>query len=249
MLNSIINADCISVMKDMEDGYIDLCLTDPPYGINLKPNREGSKFHKTLIENDNDLSWVREFYSELFRVTKNVSYIFCGWSTVDTFMIKAREAGFIHKNTIVWDKMHFGMGWNFRPQHEFILVLCKDKFMTKDHNVPNLLHVKRMHHTKMVHVAEKPVELLSTLIEQASDEGDIIFDPFSGSGSTLVAASKLNRNYIGVELDKTHFELARDRLKEQECLLKREQKIQTCPDQEIKMVGGKTEKVATTEEG
>lgn len=214
MINSIINHDCLEVMREMEDESVDLTLTDPPYGIDLSPNRVTSKFHKTKIKNDAELEWVPEFFEQLYRITKNVAYVFCGWSTVDSFMIEAREAGFKHKNTIVWDKGQFGMGWNFRPQYELILLLCKSNFTTKSHSYANILKVQKIHHSKLTHVAEKPIDLLKILIEQATEEGDVVFDPFCGSGSTLIASKELNRDYIGVELDEEHFKSATDNLEQ-----------------------------------
>jgi len=214
MVNSIIHDDCLKVMAEMEDESINLCLSDPPYGIDLAPNRNTSKFYKTKIKNDEGLEWVPEFFKQLYRITKNVSYIFCGWSTVDVFMKGARDAGFKHKNTIVWDKGQFGMGWNYRPQYELVLLLVKDNFKTKVHNLANIIKVQKIHHTKLNHVAEKPKDLLKIFIEQSTEEGDIVFDPFCGSSSTLIAAKELNRKYIGIELDKEHYENSVKRLKD-----------------------------------
>ena len=214
MTNQLLRGDCLELMEDIPDESIDLILCDPPYGIKLKANREGSKFSGVEIENDNGLDWVPDFYKQIYRVSKNVSFVFCGWSTIDVFMSEARKAGFVHKNTIVWNKMHFGMGWNFRPQYELILVLTKKVFKTKHHNIANLISVKRMHHTKMSHIAEKPVELLEILISEATDEGDTVLDPYAGSASTLVAAKNLNRKYIGMELDEEYVKLGRKRLEE-----------------------------------
>lgn len=213
MKTQLINEDCLETIKGLPDECMDLTLSDPPYGINLTPNRVTSKFHGEKINNDEQLEWVPEFFNQLYRVTKNVAFIFGGWSTIDVFMLAARDAGFKHKNTIVWDKGQFGMGWNFRPQYELILLLVKDNFKTKVHNLSNIIKVQKIHHSKLTHVAEKPLELLKILIEQASEEGDMVFDPFAGSGSTLIAAKELNRKYFGVELDKEHYKSALKKLK------------------------------------
>jgi site-specific DNA-methyltransferase (adenine-specific) len=200
-------------MKELEDNSIDLVLTDPPYGIDLTPGRVTSKFHGTKIENDSELSWVPEFYSQIYRLTKNVAYVFCGWSTVDIFMKEAREVGFKHKNTIVWDKGQFGMGWNYRPQYELVLLLVKDNFTTKSHSIANIIKIQKIHHTKLTHVAEKPVDLLKIFIEQSTEEGGVVLDPYAGSCSTLLAAKLLKRNYIGIELDEEYVNSALEKLK------------------------------------
>jgi len=216
MISQLLKGDCLELMKDIEDESIDLIFCDPPYGISMKASRKGSKFSGVEIKNDKELDWVPSFYKQIYRISKNVSLVFCGWSTIDVFMREARNAGFIHKNTIVWNKMHFGMGWNFRPQYELILVLTKGAFKTKNHNVANLISVKRMHHTKMSHIAEKPLELLELLIRETTEEGDIVLDPFCGSSSTLVAAKRLGRKYIGMELDEEYFKAGIKRLEKVE---------------------------------
>lgn len=81
----LIHGDCLEVMKSIPSGSIDMTLTDPPYGMNLTPQRETSKFHGVKIKNDNNLLWVDSFFEECFRVTKRIlglsflfSSLYCG---------------------------------------------------------------------------------------------------------------------------------------------------------------------------
>jgi site-specific DNA-methyltransferase (adenine-specific) len=200
------------VLKTLEDNSVDLILTDPPYGINLTPQRERGKFKNTVVNNDNNLKWLPEFVIQTHRIIKEAGFIFCNWQNYDIFK-QEFEKLFIIKNCIVWDKDWFGMGNNFRPNHEFILVICKTNFKTKSHNLSNILKVRRLSSQKMVHSCEKPIELLSILIKESTNENDIVLDPFAGSGGTGVACKLLNRKFIGIEIEENYMKIASERIK------------------------------------
>lgn len=203
--------DCLEVMKDIPDGSIDLIITDPPYGIDLTPQRENGKFKNTKVINDDNLDWLPRLVDETYRISKNTVCIFCGWQTIDKFK-QAFEKRFIVKNVLVWNKDWFGMGNNYRPNYELILLLCKTNVKTKSKNKSNILTYRRMAPQKMKHSCEKPVVLLEDLITELSEENDTILDCFMGSGSTGEACLKANRNFIGIELDDTYFEVAKNRI-------------------------------------
>lgn len=211
----VINADCFNEMKLITNESIDLVVTDPPYGITLKPQRSEAKFHKESIINDDNLDWVDDFSNELFRISKNVVYVFCSYQKYDIFKQSLEKSGFIIKNCIVWDKMWFGMGNNYRPNHEFIILAIKTKFKTKSNNLENILRFRRMSGQKMVHPTEKPVSLLEVLIKESSDEGDVILDPFAGSGSTGLACKNLNRKCILIEKEEKYYNIIKERLKDE----------------------------------
>tara|TARA_R110002096_G_scaffold402445_2_gene599771 strand:+ start:19 stop:657 length:639 start_codon:yes stop_codon:yes gene_type:complete len=211
-MNKIIHNDCFKEMKTMPDNSIDLLLTDPPYGINLTPQRSTSKFKNVKIISDDNLEWVDDFSKEIYRICKNTAFIFCSYQKYDVFKISLEKAGFIIKNCIVWDKMWFGMGNNFRPNHEFIILAIKTKFKTKSNNLENILRFRRLHPSKMHHPTEKPIKLLELLINESSNEGDIILDCFAGSGTTGIACKNTNRNYILIEKESTYIDIIKERL-------------------------------------
>lgn len=130
------------------------------------------------------------------------------------FISSAKKAGYEIKNLLVWDKGHFGIGGNWRPCHELILICSNGRFVTKSNNLKTIISFKKLHHSKAVHPTEKPVDLLSHLISEPDYNPKIILDPFSGSGSTGVAAKNLNRKFIGIELDDKYFEIAKNRILE-----------------------------------
>ena len=205
--------DCLELMKDIPDGSIDMVLSDPPYGIDLTPQRDTGKFKDTKVINDDNLSWLDTYVEEIHRVSKNVVCVFCSWQNIDKFKI-AFESKFIIKNILVWNKDWFGMGNNYRPNYELILLCCKDNIVTKSKNKSNILTYRRVSPQKLLHSCEKPLPLLEDLIIELSNEGDTVLDPFLGSGSTGVACKNTNRNFIGIELDEKYFEIASKRINE-----------------------------------
>lgn len=208
----LINGDCIEEMKKLESESIDLILTDPPYGINLSPQRETSKFKNTKVLNDDNLEFLPKLVNQLYRISKNIVLVFCGWQKIDEFK-QEFEKKFIIKNILVWDKMWFGIGNNYRPQYELCLLCCKNENVKiKSNNKGNVLRFTRVSPQTMVHSCEKPVELLIDLINELSDKNDIVLDCFMGSGSTGVACVNTNRDFIGIELDKNYFEIAKKRI-------------------------------------
>lgn len=205
--------DCLELMKNIPNESVDIIITDPPYGINLTPQRINGKFKNTKIINDDTLNWLDYFVEETYRISKNVVCVFCGWQNIDKFKI-ALENKFIVKNILVWDKDWFGMGNNYRPNYELMLLLCKTNIKTKSKNKSNILTYRRLSPQKMKHSCEKPIPLLEDLLLELSNENDVVLDPFMGSGSTGVACKNTNRNFIGIELDEKYFNIAKERINE-----------------------------------
>lgn len=212
--NSIIQGDCLEVMKEIPDKSVDMILTDPPYGMDLTPQRSSGKFHGIKITNDDNLDWTGEFFNECFRVTKNNTavMVFCSHHSIGKFIESAKRAGFDVKNLLVWDKMWFGMGGNWRPNFELILVFSKGRFVIKSNNKDNILRYRRISPQKAQHPTEKVIPLLEELISEPDYNPQIILDPFAGSGTTGVACKNLNRNYILIEKEPEYVEIIKQRL-------------------------------------
>ena len=213
----LINADCLGVMdKLIADGVkVDAIITDPPYGINLKPQRATGKFKDTLVINDEDIDIIKEFLIRAEKLTDRI-YMFTGWKQLGNIQIEF-EKHFNYKNCIVWDKMWFGMGGNWRPNHEFIMYGIsknkKDSGTILSNSKENILRYRRVTPQKMVHSCEKPVKLMEEIIEQC---GEVILDPFMGSGTTGVACINTNRKFIGIEKDKGYFEIGKKRMEDRQ---------------------------------
>ena len=217
MVNNVqlFKGDCLEVMgKLIERGVkVDMVLTDPPYGINLMPQRKGSKYKGEKILNDNSLEWLPKFSEQIYQLTKNVAVVFCSWQQIDVFKSELQKK-FTIKNILVWNKKWIGLGGNYRPNYELIILACKKNIKTKSKNKSNILEYRKLSPSKTRHSCEKPIDLLEDLLVELTNEGDLILDCFMGSGSTGVACMNTNRKFIGIELDDNYFEIAKKRIEE-----------------------------------
>ena len=102
----------------------------------------------------------------------------------------AEEVGFRFWKPIVWDKVTMGMGYHYRARYEFVLFFEKGKRRLNDLSVPDVLGFKRVRNG---YPAEKPLELIQTLIMQSSEADELVLDPFFGSGTTILASRRLGR--------------------------------------------------------
>ena len=148
-------------------------------------------------------------------------YLFTQDSVLAETLNLVEESGFKLKNILVWDIGNWSAGdlkGAYGKRTEFIIYAVKGRHIlnpigdTKRHN--NILEFSRVVGKKQVHQNQKPVDLLEFLIKKSSDDGDWVFDPFMGSGSTGVAASNIDRNFYGIELDEKYFDIAKDRIYE-----------------------------------
>ncbi len=130
-------------------------------------------------------------------------------------MAAIREAGYDIKSQVIWDKMIHGMGdleGEFAPQHENIVYATKQRWTWPGSRPKSILRFQRVMPERLMHPNEKPVELLCELISCLSNAGDLVLDPFCGSGTTCVAAKMLGRRYIGIEISEEYCRVARERL-------------------------------------
>ena len=206
--------DCLEVMDKLikQNVKVDAIITDPPYGIDYRSNYRKEKYEK--ISNDNDLSFLDDFFQKCDKLLKDDTHIycFCSWHHIDKFKI-AFEKYFTLKNVIVWEKNNTSMGdlkGSYAPKHEFILFGHKGRRLRNGKSLTDILQANRT--GNKLHPTQKPINLLQIFIEQSSNENEIILDPFMGSGSTGVAALNTNRKFIGIELDRKYFNIAKDRL-------------------------------------
>jgi len=193
-----------------------MVLTDPPYGMSYKSNRRVVKTKFQKISNDDELSWLGKFYSECYRVLKeNTSiYCFCSWHQIDTFKPLIEEK-FKLKNLLVWNKNNHGSGdlkGAYAPKHEFILYAHKGRSIFRHNRIPDVLDFPKVSSSKLLHPTEKNIDMLELFINNNTDAGNLVLDPFMGSGTTGVAAKNLNRDFIGIELDEEYFKIAQDRI-------------------------------------
>lgn len=209
-LNQIICGNALHILKQLPDKSIDLVVTDPPYGDNIAYGIH----NRTIAGNEHPLVALAVM-AECYRVLKTnaCAYMFCGSKHLGFLRSFFQNyTKYVIRDVVIWDKMLRGRGYGFRRQYECILVLEKGKPRYRHSGLSNVLRFQRARAIRHPH--EKPVELIETLIQQSSDERDVVLDPFVGSGTTAVAAQRLNRHYVGIECDSSYYEIAKTRLQQ-----------------------------------
>ncbi|ASA57952.1 DNA-methyltransferase [Vibrio gazogenes] len=198
--------DAVKWLSTLDTASVDLLITDPPYE-SLEKHRKIGTTTRLKVSKSSSNQWFEifpndrfeELLSEIYRVLKNHShfYLFCDQETMFAIKPIAEKVGFKFWKPIIWDKVSIGMGYHYRARHEYILFFEKGKRKLNDLGVPDILTHKRVYRG---YPTEKPVDLLEVLIAQSSREGEMVVDPFFGSGSTLVAAKNLKRQFKGNDL-------------------------------------------------
>jgi adenine-specific DNA-methyltransferase len=206
MLGQVTQGQCEEVMKGLPGSSVDFILTDPPYLVRYK-DRTG----RTVL-NDDNASWLEPAFHEMYRLLKPGKFAvsFYAWNKVDRFMEAWRKAGFHIAGHIVFPK-HYASGAHFtKYQHEQAYLLSKGWPAKPEHPPADV--IPWTYTGNKLHPTQKPVGSLRPLIEALTKPGDIVLDPFAGSGSTLVAAKETGRRFIGIELDCEHQHTAALRL-------------------------------------
>lgn len=205
----------------MEAESVDAIITDPPYGINFQSGYRKATPRMSKIANDQApfIWWLYDAYRVLKSGDSGKGTLICftRWDVQQVFIDAMQLAGFVVKSEVIWDKVSGGMGdlkAQFSPSHENIIFAVKGKYQFPGKRPRDLITFPKVPSNMVVHPTEKPVGLLANLITSVTKPGDLILDPFAGSGSTLIAAYKTGRRYIGVELDDSHYETACRRTRE-----------------------------------
>jgi adenine-specific DNA-methyltransferase len=212
MLDSgmVLQGDCVDVMRRIPSYSVDFVLTDPPYVTRYRA-RDGKS-----VKNDDNDRWLQPAFVQVYRVLKPDSFCvsFYGWNTADLFMSAWRRAGFSIVGHVVFRKQYASSVRFMRYQHEQAYLLAKGNPRPPAQPVSDVIDFA--YTGNRLHPTQKPIEALSPLIEAFCKPSGTVLDPFCGSGSTLVAAQQLDRRYLGIELDESHYRTALRRLRQAE---------------------------------
>ncbi len=224
-MSKLINGNAIDFMKTLEDESIDLIVTDPPYKVTARGNAgtSGGMMQSKLsmqgkIFKHNDIRPI-EYIPEFYRLLKDGShcYIMTNHVNLQEMLNTATECGFHFVKSLIWNKGNKIMCQFYMSQFEYILFFRKGKGKKINNcgtadilNVPN--KKTKGEDGKNIHDTEKPVELMKILIENSTQEGELVLDPFIGVGAVGVACKELNRDFIGIELDEKYYNIAYKRI-------------------------------------
>ena len=222
-VNKIYNMDCIQGMRQMPDKSVDLVVTDPPYLIETSGAGIYKQDDKQYVKELNEMKdgFSREILDELCRIMKKINiYIFCSQKQIIPlidYFVKEKNCNW---NLLTWHKSNPvpACGNKYLTDTEFILffrekgVKIYGEYKSKFTYYVTPLNQKDK--KTYGHPTIKPLDMVSNFIINSSKEGDIVFDPFIGSGTTAVAAIKCNRNFLGYELNPDYYEICNKRIKE-----------------------------------
>jgi len=229
----IIMGDAVEELRKLEASSVDLIVADPPYnlGKNYGNNQDSKGFEEYL-------SFSKKWSTEAHRILKPTGtlYVFMGFRFISyIYHILDRELGMFFNSWIVWHYTQ-GMGRKkgFSPRHDDILMFTKSKrykFNLDSVRVPQkyyrdrnnmrganpgdvwiFSHVHYCNENRQKHPTQKPEGLIERMVLASTDKGDLVVDPFCGSGTTLRVCQQLERDAIGMEINPEYVSMTKDRL-------------------------------------
>ena len=210
-IDKIYLGDCLELMRDIEDNAVDCVLTDIPYNECNRADNGLRNLNKSKADiGDFDLE---ELTSILSDKTKGSIYMFCGINQVSEIR-KTMTAKGLSTRVIVWEKtnpspMNGDVIWLSGVE---LCIFGKKKGATYNYHCKNTVLRYPCGRSK-VHPTQKPINLFRALISASTKEGDVILDPFMGSGTTALAVIASKRHFIGCELDEGYFKIATERIR------------------------------------
>ncbi len=216
-LNEIVNADSFVALKEIPTASVDLVCTDPPYLIGAKGcGLAGDRAYlHNISDADIDGGFDFTILTEFERVCKTVNLvIFCGRLQIRDYLNWIAAKGYTW-NLICWHKTNPTplTNNNYLPDTEYIFHIWQDRKLTGSYETKKKFYVSNVIKNDFEHPTVKPLDLLKNLIQNATDVGGLVLDPFAGSGTTLVASKQLKRNFIGMELSPDYCKIAENRVK------------------------------------
>lgn len=219
------NDDCINLFKSIEDESIDLIVTDPPYKLTSRGNNGTSGgimkkdiYMKGDVFSNNDIK-PTDYAPHFYRLLKDGShcYVMCNNLNLQLMLISFEQVGFHFVKSIIWDKQTKIMGTHYMSQYEHILMFSKGYCrIINNCGTSDILSIKQIKQKDLsgnnIHDTEKPVELMRVLVENSSNYGDVVVDPFMGIGSVGCACKQTGRSFIGCEIDKSYFSFCKNRI-------------------------------------
>jgi len=203
--------DCLEIMPTLPKESVDLFIVDAPYGDNTSYGRNAKE-----IANNESIKINYDALMGLERLLKptGTGYYFTNWKFEHPLRTFIEQRGqFDIKMLLCIAKNNFGMGYAFRNQSEYCLVLDKGQGVYNLGNFSNVVPMEHINHSFEAHPHEKGLTLLEKMILHSSSKSeDIILDCFMGSGSTGVAAARAGRKFIGIEIEPKWFDVACKRI-------------------------------------
>lgn len=225
-IDVIYNCDCLKGLKELPNKSVDLVVTDPPYLIENTTAGGKSDLAKSIQNMNNQIKnnnltngFDMKIFDEIVRVLKNINiYIWCNHKQIPMYIdyfVKGLNCDF---DILIWNKTNAMPLFNnkYLTDKEYCLYFRKSGYCSPENyqNAKTVFYqpINAIDKKKYGHPTIKPLNIIEILIRNSSKPGDVVLDPFLGSGTTAVAAIQNNRHYIGYELRSDYFEIAESRI-------------------------------------
>lgn len=208
--------DCLAILPTLEAGSVDSVIVDPPYGVSYQSawRTDKADWKPVLANDDSPFIW---WLPQAARITKDAGclFCFCRWDVQEGFRHAIEWAGYKIKSQIVWDREWHGMGdlkAAFAPCHDVAWFATTSGYQFPGKRPLCVLRSKRVAAEDLAHPTEKPVELMEEIVKSTTSPNGLVMDNCMGSGTTGVAAVRLGRKFIGIEIEPKYFEIAKRRI-------------------------------------
>lgn len=224
-INKIYNDDCINILKQLPDKSIDLVLTDPPYLLDNHGGVGMGKFAERKLIKLKHINWISEdfdynaIFNEFIRICNPLNlYIFCSNKQISRTMSFFEDKGY-KVTLLMWHKVNAVplVNKKYHDNVEFIVCVrdkgsCFNNLLVAEKS--KIISMPYPNNNNRLHPTEKPIKLIELLLKTKSNEGNLVLDCFSGSGTTAVACHNLKRNFICVEKDYNYWQSSVNRLEQ-----------------------------------
>ena len=188
--------DCLDILPTLESESVDAVITDPPYGIEITKSPRISITKGYDIDGWDDKR-VKKEIKEIYKKYSDKSLVIWGGHYYSDLLPFSRA-------WLIWDKINDGLDFGEADLAWTNLNQVIRKYKRSSRKIDN----------GKQHPTQKPIELMKWCIEMGSNSGDMILDPFMGSGTTGVACVQTGRDFIGIEIEPKYYEIAERRIKE-----------------------------------
>lgn len=214
---AIYRGDALELLPVVAAASVACVCTDPPYVIGAVSAGTLSSKSGGWADMMNSALWFSAWYRQALRVLKDRGslWTFCNWRSLPVVMRAATDADQAITSVLVWDKEWIGPGGSqgLRPSYELVALMARPDFAIPDRGLPDIWRCQYASYKPNGHPAEKPEALVRRILENSAlKPGDVVLDPFMGSGTTAVAAKALGLRFIGIEAEERWCEVAARRV-------------------------------------
>lgn len=215
--------DAIRFLSQLDAGSVDVLVTDPAYsGMNQHLQLGRGRIVGVYQEKERSGKWFKEFHDSpenyeaflqaAYTCLRDDGHIYLMFDSYSLLTLAPLVRNYFEvKNLITWDKVAIGMGHYFRRRHEFIIFATKKaKRKISQRNIPDVWRFKRI--ARAPYPTQKPVEVFQAMILASSQPGAVICDPFLGSGSSAIAAIKMNCRFVGSDISTQALNISKSRI-------------------------------------